>query len=199
MKRYVRASVNLYGDQNDTDRFLIARDTPTVRDIRDIANTETESIVLMALASNPNTPADVLLELARKGNDSVAKYALRNPNASIELIDELFGSSLAIGKYAKEYILREASDSNMGVDQNFLKKCTQSRYPRIRGTVASNPAAHEDVQLLLANDSNYEVLWNLVNNILVYKRCLEELTRNPDEDIRSQAEKRLAEEDYITP
>lgn len=198
MKRYIKSAVRLYESEDDGSRFEIARDGTSERIIRDIAETETSDTVLMALAYNQNTPADVLLDVVDKSdNTQVAKFALRNSNASVQLIDKLFRSPFAIGEYAREYILRQANDSHVSVDQDFLRKCAISQIPAIRGAVASNPMASEDVQCLLANDSNYEVLWALVHNDLICKRCLELLTKNSDEDICKTARSRLSEGDYL--
>ena len=197
MKRYVKAAVNLYKDADTLSRFEVAREISSERMLRDIAATEQDATVLMALAYNKNTPADILLDLVHKGNDRISQYALRNPNASTELIDTLYNSPFSDRDYARQYIDRMAADSNVLTDQNFLRKCAQSSIPHIRGLVAGNAAAAEDVQNMLVDDTNVEVLWELVNNSLVYKSCLEKLAQNTDEDIRQQAVSRLAEGDYL--
>ena len=197
MKRYINAAVALFQDQDTGARFEIARDTSSERDIREIARTENTNTVLMALAYNKNTPPDVLLDLAGRGDEQVAKYALRNPNASTELIDQLYRSSFDVGKYTREYVDREASDTCVHADQEFFRKCALSSIPHIRCLVAGNWAADEDVQNMLVNDSNYEVLWALVNNRLIYKSCLDKLAQSTDDDIKQEAIARLAEEDYI--
>lgn len=56
-------------------------------ELKDIKNASTEA--LDELAWNPNTPADVLVELARKRNESIREGVAWNPNTPADVLAKL--------------------------------------------------------------------------------------------------------------
>lgn len=97
MKRYIKSAVAPLLTESATVQEQTARDRSTRPDMlaqlyqnSSIDKTSLDwDYVLLGLASNPNTPQDILYELAHHSGEHVREHVAGNPSTSQELLHKL--------------------------------------------------------------------------------------------------------------
>jgi NACHT domain len=130
----------------------------------------------VAMARNPSTPADVLVELAEKYPD-LRREVAGNPSAPIDLITRL--------ALDESHVVRGRVAHAPAVSTDILQMLAGDESDFVRGRVAENPRTSEDVLVQLAGDKDVEVRKKVAANPSTLARTLAELLS--DEEVRSDA------------
>ena len=107
-------------------------------------------------AGNPNTPADVLTELAKDSNCNVRYYAAGNPNTPADVLTELAKDS--------DCDVRRCAAGNPNTPADVLKELVKDSDWIVRRCAAGNPNTPADVLKELAKDSDWIVRRNAAGN-----------------------------------
>ena len=167
-------------------------------------------------AKDPNTPVDVLLRIAsNKSPDSkwARKEVARNPNASLEVLEELSGDETEhqnemLGYYIAKHpnttpeLLQQLASSESIVTRNAvaqipltpvaaLKQLANDSNEDVRVGLASNPSATGDILRRLATDQVKYVRIQVAKNPSTPTDTLETLTGDTVATVRNRAKKNL--------
>ena len=112
--------------------------------------------VRVSVAENPNTPVDVLMELAKDSYCDVRRYAARNPNTPADVLTELAKDS--------DCDVRYFAAGNPSTPVDVLMELAKDSYWCVRRYAAGNPNTPADVLTELAKDSDYIVRRNAARN-----------------------------------
>lgn len=100
------------------------------------------------VAENPNTPADVLFDLASDADPGVIEAAIRNPNMPVESLVQLF-------HFGDEYV-RYCIANGRNTPSDILDALADDESKDVRASVARNRNTSEKTLLRLSMDeSNY--------------------------------------------
>ncbi len=113
-------------------------------DKNEILNSDCD--VRVSVARNPNTPADVLTELAKDSHSVVRKNAAGNPNMPADVLTELAKDSYC------DVRISVAGNPNTPVD--VLTELAKDSHSVVRKNAAGNPNIPADVLTELAKDSD---------------------------------------------
>ena len=104
------------------------------------------SVVRISVAGNPNTPVDVLMELAKDSDCDVRKNAAGNPNIPADVLTELAKDSHSV--------VRKNAAGNPNTPVDVLMELAKDSNCDVRISVAGNPNIPADVLTELAKDSD---------------------------------------------
>mgnify|MGYP000834977632 CR=1 FL=1 len=108
------------------------------------------------VAGNPNTPVDVLTELAKDRDWYIRSYAAGNPNMLVDVLTELAKD--------RDYIVRCLVAGNPNTPVDVLTELAKDSYWCVRRYAAGNPNTPVDVLTELAKDNNCDVRRNAARN-----------------------------------
>jgi hypothetical protein len=134
----------------------------------------------ISLATDVNTPKDILRTLANSYYVVVRNCVAANENCSDELLEEFFNKKDALMGVASNpntstEILEDLMDYDKGAYQKFIsyntsvtttiiEKLSRSLDEDIRVNIASNPTTPENILIYLVNDLDLNVRCKLANN-----------------------------------
>ena len=107
-------------------------------------------------AGNPNTPVDVLTELAKDNNCDVRCFVAENPSTSADVLTELAKDSY--------WCVRRNAAGNPNTPVDVLTELAKDSYWCVRRNAAGNPNTPADVLTELAKDSYWCVRSYAVRN-----------------------------------
>ena len=123
-------------------------------DKNEILNSDWE--VRAKVAENPNTPADVLTELAKDSDWHVRSNAAGNPATPADVLTELAKDS--------DWHVRRSAAGNPATPADVLTELAKDSDWHVRISVAGNPNTPADVLTELAKDSDCVVRSNAARN-----------------------------------
>ena len=153
-----------------------------------------------ALSRHPNTPPNVLEELALDEDDEVRKAVVRHRNTPTRIVVErangrLFEREAAAGNPDvasavleelagdKSIEVRRAVAGNLAASASLLKQLASDNSADVRQAVASNPGAPPAVLLTLVADDSFDVLRALAGNTCLSAGALKQLAAQGDLEI----------------
>lgn len=144
--------------KNRSDKLDIAKDSDDPKVLEELAS-DKDKYVRGFVASNPNTPAAVLMKLA--GDKDVLWELARNANTPVELLEKL--------AYSNSVDVRLGVASNRSTPEDILTMLSGDKNKYVRNYVAWNPSAPSDV------------LYNLSNSRGSYYTCVADNPSAPPE------------------
>ena len=136
----------------------------------------------VALASNPNTPANILVKLSEWSKE-ICRLVVENRNAPAELLTELSKDRIAA--------IRKSVAKHPNTPANVLKELSKDIEAIVRLSVATNHNTPEPTLKKLSRDKNWYVREGVAKNAMTPKSILEVLLNDPEEDIRNAASNAL--------
>ena len=115
-----------------------------------------DSDVRRSAAGNPNTPVEVLTELAKDSNWNVRLSAAGNPNTSVEVLTELAKDS--------DCDVRRSAAGNPNTPVEVLTELAKDSSWSIRRSAAGNPNTSVEVLTELAKDSDWSIRLSAAGN-----------------------------------
>ena len=112
--------------------------------------------VRVSVAENPNTPVDVLMELAKDSDWHVRISVAGNPNTPADVLTELAKDSY--------WCVRRYAAGNPNTPADVLTELAKDSDCDVRRNAAGNPSTPADVLTELAKDSDYIVRRNAARN-----------------------------------
>ena len=107
-------------------------------------------------ACNPNTPAEVLRELAKDSYDAVRHHAACNPNTPAEVLRELAKD--------EDWNVRRHAAGNPNTPAEVLRELAKDEDWNVRCNAAGNPNTPAEVLRELAKDEDWNVRSNAAGN-----------------------------------
>ena len=123
-------------------------------DKNEILNSDSD--VRRNAAGNPNTPVEVLKELAKDSNWNVRYCAAGNPNMPAEVLRELAKDS--------DWNVRCYAAGNPNMPAEVLRELAKDSDSDVRRYAAGNPATPAEVLSVLAKDSDSDVRRSAAGN-----------------------------------
>ena len=117
----------------------------------------------MDIALNPNTPVDVLNELADDKDSDVRLCVVVNPSTPKDTIDKLLFVDKNIGFSELRFLEKVALC--METPPDILAKLSQYADDSVRFAVAKNPHTPIIALNALANDDNPAIRWTVADNV----------------------------------
>ena len=115
-----------------------------------------DSDVRRSAAGNPNTPVEVLTELAKDSNWNVRRSAAGNPNTPVEVLTELAKDS--------NWSVRRSAAGNPNTPVEVLTELAKDSDSDVRLNAAGNPSTPVEVLTELAKDSDSDVRLSAAGN-----------------------------------
>ena len=115
-----------------------------------------DSDVRRSAAGNPNTPVEVLTELAKDSNCDVRRNAAGNPNTPVEVLTELAKDS--------NWGVRRSAAGNPNTPVEVLTELAKDSNWGVRRNAAGNPNTPVEVLTELAKDSDWSVRYSAAGN-----------------------------------
>ena len=156
----IAAAVESIYELSENDRYDLARWSDNPRVLKRLAADESD-YVLDGLTTNPNTPSEILADVAKRGGYEVRVNVADNPNTDAETLEMLshdtkFVRILVAGNPSTpDYVLDEIARRNDGprMEVSILKE------------VAKNPNASQETLEYLLNSEYPEVVEAANNNL----------------------------------
>jgi hypothetical protein len=151
-------------------------------DLFGFVRTESKDLVLLSeslrlnVASNPNSPAETLTQLATDKHVYVMSVAAKNPNCPVEVLTQLATDKIASVR------LNVASNPNCPVE--LLTQLATDKNWNVRHDVAKNSHCPVDVLTQLATDESLSVRRNVAGNPNCPVEVLSQLAVDKDRDVR---------------
>lgn len=123
----------------------------------------------LCIASDPDTPAEILEHLARTDNTLLLEKIAEHPNAKPFLLEILASHSSPD--------VRAAVSENPNVPEDIVATLSQDEHPDVRFRIAENPKINADLLNELTEDSNPYVAQRAINTLMKMERP-ESLLRN---------------------
>lgn len=161
--RYVGTSIleAMFGANSETDVLVALASNPSMPDsiMKKMAAIEDEK-VLLALSRNPNvTPEALFLLLQNKSRPTFIGLKLaRDPNTRAELLDAMAKSDRL------DSFSLEALAANPTTPVDTLIMLAEEKYKNIRASVAENPSTPIDLLSEMADDESCEVRCGVAKN-----------------------------------
>lgn len=195
------------GRSDESLRAAIGRNTRTPGEAlrllaKDNNPKDSPSVVRMAVASNINTPEDVLGELSKDGDSGVRQSVARNPSTPVEVIEalandespavrgEVMRNPNATLELCEQLALDDHDDVRraVGLYSRGLTKALENLMidpaQKVRVSVAANPGATVNILTLLAEDQATDVRQEVARNPNTPERLLAKLATDSASIVR---------------
>jgi hypothetical protein len=141
----------------------LARDSTTSAEILTQLAESDRTIVVKAIAANPNTPVSLLIKLAEHESEEVRKQIARNPNTPLEIL-----AKFAQSRYSN-LVIRQEVAKNKSTPVEILNELASDRSFLVRQAIAYHPQAPASILVALFQDPE-------TNN----RDSIEEIARHPN-------------------
>ncbi len=146
-------------------------------ELLNILHLDTDSSIIGNIATNENTPVEILEELSRYPDFFVRSQVARNKKISAKIIEQL---SLDEDKKIRCQIAK-----NQNTPQSILEQLSLDRDFSVRSAVASNQNIPAKILEQLSLDKYYPVIYEVARNQNTPQSVLEQLSLDRDFSVRS--------------
>lgn len=160
------------------EAITVATNPSTPPDALMVLARDPDKEVRQKVATNPSTPPDALMVLARDPDEDVRLHVASNPLVREEL--------LAVQANDPYNYVREWAASNPLTPQELVVALADDQDEGVRKNVARNPLTPPEVLMALAGDSDRNVRLQVVTNPSTTPEVFVILAGDPDEGVRRE-------------
>lgn len=185
MKRYIKSTVVSLFDEDPEVIRSVAMHSADDKVLRKIFNhystpNDYDYFYCLDLASNPNTPSDILEQLSNFRYDSrIRAKVAENPNTPIET---LYG----LTRFSYDDILRGLA-KNANTPSDLLSKLAKDRDDWVCAYVAGNPNTSKDDLVTLSTHTSPDVRYAVIKNRNIPREVVETLADDPNYSVKKLA------------
>ncbi|MGK7944665.1 MAG: HEAT repeat domain-containing protein [Microcystaceae cyanobacterium] len=191
---------------NDALAYFVAQNINTSPETLTQLGTSNNEEIIRAIARNPNTPTNIVIELGSKFPDELAE----NPILDLWLLEDIhpllssnkFSHLFAVktktpvsvlkilATHCNVYVRRKVA-SNLSTPVSLLEILATDSDKDVRSQVATNPNTPISLLEILATDSDKEVRYHVVSHQNTPISVLEILTKDSHSKVRNRASAKL--------
>lgn len=140
MKRYIKAKIVNIADEDDSIKMELAEDPDSTIDVLEQIierSAKFDDYASELAASNPNVPADMLVELSDCDNVYVRRGVASNPNTPLNVLEKLASDS---DDSVRVYIA-----DRQDISEDLFELLSNDRSIDVRSAVILNPTVPDDI------------------------------------------------------
>ena len=171
-------------DSNTKIRGRIARDSNSQKELLLFSNDDSKEVRCI-VASNQNTPSEVLMDLAKDPSAEVRATVASHKNASIDILESILdNSSDGDSDSYNDILIKCRIVINRNANSDIIERVFNSTHnERVKETIACDRKTNPKILKKLIQDESDYVRRAAINNTSLSREFKERLVYNTDDDL----------------